>query len=809
MRFLDNVVVEKTFTPDKPGDFSGGSVQLQTKDLPEQLTMSFSSSVSHNSNVTGKDGFLSSPRSNLEWLGFDNSFRDLPDELNDPSGVKQNTPIDGSLEDGLAADVVHKSFNTTFSQKPRQAPPGQSYSFSFGNTYSVNERPLGVLAGLTYKRSYSFYSDGTVARYDLTQPDAPNLDPQYIVPDVKATEKVQWGGLGKISYSIHENHKLSTRFVYNREGEQENRYIIGYQSGSTMGYFQTRTLQYIEQYVGSFQLEGEHFFKPLKMDWRFSYSKSNRNEPDLRYFTNDWYLNTVTDSVTGDTLSIDTVYSLESTGTGYFPVHVFREIDVRNREFQLNFSLPLTKRYSKPVKLSFGASYLDKERVNLERRFKINYTDPNFDGNPDHFVNNEDMGIDWENSVLNEIADIDDSLEFDSAFIVKTEDTLFDNQGNIIFIFPLPEPFFDTIVTVDTLRWDTISVDTTYTFVYKKNIEESLITAAQNNFKGNRDVLGAYLMMQLPILRNLRFIGGTRYETTDMEIRSSINDGLQGSIDAGDWLPSASFTYALTDRMNLRLAYGRTLARPTFKEKSKLITYEFMKGLIFNGNPDLTYTTINNLDFRWEWFNGPGRIIAASAFYKRFKHPIERAYWGPNNDITYVNVDRANVFGLELEIRQSLELISRWFSNFKFESNFTYSHSRIDIPEHEMGTRIFWDSSASDTRQLQGQSPYILNLGLTYENYETKTVASLMFNIFGKRLSLVGRGGIPDVFEQPRPMLDMTLSQRIWGAVSLKLSAKNLLNEKVSEIITYKDIDYTFREYSIGRSISFGLSYKI
>jgi outer membrane receptor protein involved in Fe transport len=295
-----------------------------------------------------------------------------------------------------------------------------------------------------------------------------------------------------------------------------------------------------------------------------------------------------------------------------------------------------------------------------------------------------------------------------------------------------------------------------------------------------------------------------------MEIKSDAIDNEKGSglIDDGDWLHSISFTYAMSKKMNLRLSYGRTLARPTFKEKSKSVHYEFFLGLIENGNPDLKYTKINNFDLRWECFNGPGKLFAASLYYKHFTDPIERVLWGNNNDITWENVSNAEVYGIELEVRQDLGWLSRKLENFKFDGNFTLTHSQIDIPEEEMISRLYFDSSASGTRQLQGQSPYLLNLGLTYSNFERTTIASVQYNVFGKRLSEVGRGGMPDVYEYPFPMLNATLKQKIWGGISLKLSAKNLLNSKVSKRIEYKGNEYTFREYPTGRSISVGLSYK-
>nr|MBN2276115.1 TonB-dependent receptor [candidate division Zixibacteria bacterium] len=789
---LDNVTVEKTFTPDKPGNFSGGSVDLQTRDMPEALSLSFSSSLKYNSITTGESDFLSSSRGSLDWLGYDNGYRSLPGELLD-SKATQNRPRTGTLEEGQASDEIMKAFSSDMAPTRRRAPLGQSYAFSFGNSYLLGEQPLGILASLTYSHSYSYYNDGTVSRYVLFDQNAPFLDVEYSMPDEKGKEEVLWGGLFHSSYVFHPHHKISTQFVYNRQGENEVRYIVGEDNGSTNGMYQTRSIIYAEQYVQSLQVDGDHYFKPFRLDWKASFSKSNRNEPDVRYFSNAFVLHPILDEISGDTLGYDTSYYMSSTGGTYHPVHFFREIDEKNNEFQLNLSVPLMKRYGRELKLSTGTSILATDRINSERRFEIDFNEPvYYDGNPDNFVDADVMGIDWDHSRMLIDAEIDSVLQY----IIDS-----------LEVFP-GFWFYDT-VGVDTIQWDTLTADTSYRFAYYKWIDESSLTKGNNNYTGEQDIFALYWMVEAPITSRMNFVGGTRMENTDMTIKSAVIAEDEGLIDATDWLPSASLTYLLKPDMNLRLAYGRTLARPTMKEKSRSISYEFMQGLVFNGNPDLKRTLINNYDIRWEWFPNPGELLAISGYYKRFKDPIERALWGNNNDIIYLNVDRAQVIGAEFELRKGLGCLWSKLDDFKFEGNLTLTHSKITIPETEMANRLYFDSLASNTRPLQGQSPYIINVGLSYENFKSKTAASLLFNVFGRRLSEVSRGGMPDIYEKPRPMLDFTFSKGIISGLQFKLAAKNLLDEKVSKVIDYKGTEYIFREYSSGRSISVGLSYKI
>lgn len=790
---LDNVTVEKTFTPDKPGDFSGGSVDLRTRELPEALSLSFSSSLGYNSNTTGNEGFLSASHGKYDWLAFNDGYRSQPSELENETLLNYR-PISGTLEDGLEFDKVHKSFNSSMDYQLRRPPMKQGYAFTFGNNYLIGERPLGLLASLTYNHDYSFYDDGVVARYDLTEVDAPVLEKEFVMPDTKGKEEILWGGLANANYSMHQNHKLSAQFVYNRKGEQEARLIHGKLDGSTNGYYQERSIIYNEQHVGSFQLSGEHFVKPFKMNWQASYSSTSNNEPDARFFQNGFGVEPRINAETGDTLGYDTLYTVVSTGGTYKPTHFFREIEEFNREISMDIEMPMFRRYNRDTGLKFGTRYLNKERENRERRFDINYNVPtDYDGVPDNFVAPDNMGIDWENT----------RMRFDVAIDSAFGDYILDS----IEIFP-GFYFVDTLGR-DTLVWDTTDIDTTYYFAYNNWINESALTKANNNYDGTQNIFALYGMLEFPVMDRLNFVGGVRYETTDMSITSSSIGSDEGLINAHDWLPSLSFIYALTDKMNVRLAYGRTLARPTMREKSRAITYEFMNGLIFNGNPDLKRTLIDNYDIRWEMFPGPREILAVSGFYKRFKDPIERALWGNNNDIVYLNVSRAIVYGMELEIRQGLGKFWSGLENFSLDGNFTLTHSRINIPEVEMGKRLYYDSSASDTRPLQGQSPYLINASLSYTNYKSKTASTLSFNVFGRRLSEVMRGGMPDVYEKPRPALDFTFTQGLFSSLNLKLTARNILNSKNSKVIEYKDVEYIFRENSTGRSVSFGLTYKI
>ena len=77
---LASLQTVKTFSPDQPGGFASGSVQVFTKDFPEAFTMSLSLSTGFNTQATGHDG-LTYLGGNLDFLGFDDGSRKLPEVI--------------------------------------------------------------------------------------------------------------------------------------------------------------------------------------------------------------------------------------------------------------------------------------------------------------------------------------------------------------------------------------------------------------------------------------------------------------------------------------------------------------------------------------------------------------------------------------------------------------------------------------------------------------------------------------------------------------------------------------------------------
>ncbi|RYZ30641.1 MAG: TonB-dependent receptor, partial [Chitinophagaceae bacterium] len=125
-------------------------------------------------------------------------------------------------------------------------------------------------------------------------------------------------------------------------------------------------------------------------------------------------------------------------------------------------------------------------------------------------------------------------------------------------------------------------------------------------------------------------------------------------------------------------------------------------------------------------------------------------------------------YGVEVEFRKKLDAVPA-LKNFTFQTNLAYINSRIT------------DSSFNLDRPLQGQSPYLINIGLLYDLEKQGLNATLLFNQIGERIYLVGDksagAGTPDIYEASRPLLDFQLSKKLLkNKAEIKLNISDILN---------------------------------
>lgn len=351
-------------------------------------------------------------------------------------------------------------------------------------------------------------------------------------------------------------------------------------------------------------------------------------------------------------------------------------------------------------------------------------------------------------------------------------------------------------------------------------------TFANDKYTADEGLYAGYAMIEAPLFEKLRFVGGARLELWDLTlvpVNQLINmedTNNQAEKNVLDVLPSVNLIYGLSDRVNVRASFSQTLARPEFRELAPFRFDDYKQSTF--GNPALERTRIMNYDLRWEWFPRAGELLAVSAFYKNFTNPIEQFYLLGSSDpqAEPINASGANTFGAEFEVRKGLDQIASFLSSFSVGANLTIVHSKVSFDENAT-VAYFNGFGVSETpvtaltsleRPLQGQSPYLVNAAIAYDNDDWGTDATLLFNVFGERLAAVGTNGIPDIYEQPRPTLDFTLRQRLPAGLQLSLKAQNLLDAEThfTQEFTGENAEIIdSQRYFSGRSLSIGVSFSL
>ncbi len=305
-------------------------------------------------------------------------------------------------------------------------------------------------------------------------------------------------------------------------------------------------------------------------------------------------------------------------------------------------------------------------------------------------------------------------------------------------------------------------------------------TQPTDAYQAEQQIQAAYSMVDLPITEAFEVRAGARVERSRQKVVTFSpfdTDAvpLQTELDNTDVLPSILGKYQLSDRLVLRGGYGRTVTRPDFRELSESQFRDVVTATRFVGNPELVRGTIDNIDARVEYYFSSDQLVSLSSFYKSFESPIEQIdLGGVDRSVSWDNADSATNIGLELESRGRLGFISEQLADGFASVNVAMIKSEVVLGEDSSGV------STSKQRALQGQSPYVVNLQLGYDDASVSGVtAVLLYNVFGERIRDVGRLGSPDIFEKPLHQLDFVYSQRLGEHWKLKFKAKNLLDQDI------------------------------
>lgn len=328
---------------------------------------------------------------------------------------------------------------------------------------------------------------------------------------------------------------------------------------------------------------------------------------------------------------------------------------------------------------------------------------------------------------------------------------------------------------------------------------------AQNSkdYHGTADLNAGYLMLDNTLASHWRLVWGLRLENYDQKL-ISVNQPVQ-NYNHTDILPSVNLTWSVTDKTNIRLAYSRTINRPEFRELASFRYYDYENDFVVSGNPNLKRSLNDNADFRVGYYPGLGEILSASIFYKYFQNPIEQTNEG-NSLLAYNNADNAVDYGVELEVRKRLNFTGApaVVKNLAFFANASFIKGSVTF-----------DGKSTDS-PLQGQSPYLVNGGLSYAGSGDGFSASILYNCIGQRLNFRGENDGLDTYEKARNVLDFQIGKKVMHqSAELRLTVSDILAEPTVLYYKYDDgktgynagTDKIISSFRKGTSISISFKY--
>ncbi len=744
-----------------PADFTGGLLNIELKDFPDKKILNFSVGTSYNPDMHLHPDYLTYNGSKTDFLGFDGGVRALP------AGAGQSnipTPISGHSTEQVNQFI--NSFNPTLNAAQKMSPLDFSASFSMGNQIDLtrsNEGPENNRK-LGYIFSLSYKSD------------------------FKYYDDVFFG-----EYQRHiDPDRYEMRYATISDGEMgKKNFLIGllggvaYKTNYSKIRFTLMHLQNGESTAGIFNIDNDG-----EAVGQSGYLATSHNlEYNQRSITNmfingtrkygssgvdlDWRI-APTLSLSKDPDIRKTAFTREydgptfSAGAGGNPSRIWRDLS----EWTIPAQMDLTKGYALNEMIgsvSFGVSQTYKQRS-----YQILFFDVQFFGQQPNWI------------------------EYDPSLVLV--------PGNI---YPDGKIYY----------------------------QSGNSNPNPNAYSSNVSNTAAYISNELEIFTSLKTILGLRAEYyvqrhTGRDITYATGDITNGRnldnqkvLESLDLFPSINLVLALTDAQNLRAAYSRTIARPSFKELSFAQIIDPITNRIFNGSlftyngwdGNLTETRIDNLDLRWEYFMDRGQMFSISGFMKTFDDPIELVRIPEQQTSTEYqprNVGDGRLVGVEFELRKNLSFLGSFMKNFNFSSNITLVESQISMTDVEYNSRESYlktGETLSHIRSMAGQSPYVINSSLTYADYDLGLDAGIFYNVKGPTLYIVGGGLFPDVYNDPFHSLNISINKKIGKGrnASIDLKVSNVLNDE-NEVFyeSFNASAQVFERLVPGRSFSIGYSHQ-
>lgn len=799
-RIIDRIMVYKSVGPESLADATGGVIKIYTKDATTVKHFDVEFQLGVRPGTTFNNNFLTYQGGKLDFLGIDDGTRKLPSSMPgyDQLKLAQMPPSDYA-----------KTFNPTLTYQRTTAMPNMQITANYYNAFRIGGKTLSSLTSLSYKNE--------ALKVQATRQEGyPEI--AWSSTDKRGSEDrnlqtAQLNLLQNFTLKLRDSSTLSFKNFVLQQGQDATiiRYSQSY--GSLVGansMNKDNILSFNQRFLYAGNLGGTHYSHAgkHKLQWNAGYTFSRQSTPDQRVIrlTTPLYANAIGDTTLqwrgrGQNLEFADSYDPTPSKLG-----MISRLWMRNSEGNYNAAADYTYKWKPWLSFRAGTFQQWKERQLYRRIYTVHEGD------------------------------------------VTNPDNIYFQPGTGHYLDPLLVRFREQDLA-NVWSGAYLSDDYIGLRVFDRTSgSDSYIGTEQNN--------SGYIAANFtPLSRLFEVYGGLRYEYNRQRIGAAIPKPANNPEDVNTpiyinnpmktWLPSVNASWRPNESWVIRAAAGKTVNRTEFREVAPYQELDFQNNIVISGNPQLKSATINNYDFRVEFYpgkNAKGEILSAGLFYKELKNPIERINTSNRvlNDfpsVSYQNASSATIRGVELEINKKLDFIpGNFFRNLSFIGNLSLIKSETvnDTTNNASLTLV------TGKRPLQGQAPYIVNAGLYYDNAAWGTKLAVIYNTSGQSIYAAGRGYRLNQFidgpefrgsliELPRHLLDVSVTQRIVKSLQAKLSVQNLLDQSVrvaedfnfsnkyeplhdtDELDKYgkkrKDGDNISSQFSPGRYFVFNLSY--
>lgn len=380
---LSDIAILKTFTPDMPGDFAGGSVSIHTRQPTEDLQVSGTLLLGVNTESTFRDR-LSYQGGNLDFLGIDSGRRALPKGFPKYRLVSftEKTP-GGELVTEEETWAAGRMVNSSMTTNRSVAPPNHGINFVVSGTKELGSLgKLGATAALSYSRKFTILDDAELRRFGFDKAPGtfrPTLDSRV----ESGNDQVSWGGLAVVSWTPSSDHRLTLTGLTSRFSDNEARTFRATDKEGGLVLDDAR-LRFLTRGLFFGELSGEHKLKSLgglEVDYRASASLATLDEPHTR------------ETMYSGTPQPDTPLALAwDPNPNLSGSHFFAS----QYESAFGGSLDVARQMitgSVGLKIKAGAFVQTRKREFSARRFKFDRLSPPYDLPPDELFSDQNIGV--------------------------------------------------------------------------------------------------------------------------------------------------------------------------------------------------------------------------------------------------------------------------------------------------------------------------------------------------------------------------------------------------------------------------------